>query len=432
MLATRRWFGAQMDTVVTGRNEERLGLTRRDFGKATLAASAAALVLTRAPAFAQDTVLKVGVLLPRSGYLAQPGQACQRGADIAATLLPELGFRVEVLNADTESNPDVARSRAEKLIQDGAQVIVGAFDSGQTTAAAQVCEQRGIPLVVNIAAAPQLTEQGYRTIFRNFPTSPTLVGNGLALMKDLFATTGTTPRSAVFLHANDTFGQANKAALDKLFPTLDMPFPMPEAISYDPKAQDLAVEVAKARATGAELVIVTTHANDAIMIVREMVKQRYEPMAVVSPGSPGMYDEQFYKVLGKYSDYCISNLPWYDPKSPLARKVEKTFKDKFPSDRFEGYAFNVGFTFEAVLIAADAFKRAGTGEPAALLDALRQTNLSEKIMLGGPIQFDAKGQNNAIASACVQNFKLRPTVVLPKENAEAAPVFPMPGWQKRA
>jgi branched-chain amino acid transport system substrate-binding protein len=85
-----------------------------------------------------------------------------------------------------------------------------------------------------------------------------------------------------------------------------------------------------------------------------------------------------------------------------------------------------------VLIAADAFKRAGTGEPAALLDALRQTNLSEKIMLGGPIQFDAKGQNNAIASACVQNFKLRPTVVLPKENAEAAPVFPMPGWQKRA
>ncbi len=64
-----------MDSVVTGRNEERLGLTRRDFGKATLAASAAAAVLTKAPAFAQDTVLKVGVLLPRSGYLAQPGQA---------------------------------------------------------------------------------------------------------------------------------------------------------------------------------------------------------------------------------------------------------------------------------------------------------------------------------------------------------------------
>jgi branched-chain amino acid transport system substrate-binding protein len=75
-----------MDSVVTGRNEERLGLTRRDFGKATLAASAAAAVLTKAPAFAQDTELKVGVLLPRSGYLAQPGQACQRGAEIAATV----------------------------------------------------------------------------------------------------------------------------------------------------------------------------------------------------------------------------------------------------------------------------------------------------------------------------------------------------------
>jgi branched-chain amino acid transport system substrate-binding protein len=408
------------------------GLTRRDFGKATLAAGATAAIMGKAPAFAQDKVLKVGVLLPRSGFLAQPGQACQRGADIAQVLLPQLGFPVEILSADTESNPDVARSRTEKLIQDGAQVIVGAFDSGQTAAAAQVCEQRGVPLVVNIASAPQLTEQGYRTIFRNFPTSSALVGNGLALMKDLFAATGKTPKSAVFLHANDTFGQANKAALDKLFPTLSMPFAAPEAISYDPKAQDLAVEVAKARATGAELVIVTTRANDAIMIVREMVKQRFEPMAVVSPGSPGMYDEQFYKVLGKYSDYCITNLPWYDPKSALAQQVEKTFKEKFPSDRYEGYAFNIGFTFEAILVAADAFKRAGTGDPAVLLDALRQTNLSEKIMFGGPIQFDGKGQNNAIASACVQNFKLRPTVVLPKASAEADPVFPMPGWQKRA
>src|SRR5690242_694097 len=94
---------------------KRHGLTRRDFGKATLAAGAAAAVLGKAPAFAQGNVLKVGVLLPRSGYLAQPGQACQRGADIAQVLLPELGFQVEILNADTESNPDVARSRTEKL-----------------------------------------------------------------------------------------------------------------------------------------------------------------------------------------------------------------------------------------------------------------------------------------------------------------------------
>ena len=50
------------------------------------------------------------------------------------------------MNADTETKVDVARSRAEKLISDGAQLLVGAFDSGQSTAIAQVAEQKGIPL----------------------------------------------------------------------------------------------------------------------------------------------------------------------------------------------------------------------------------------------------------------------------------------------
>lgn len=411
--------------------DRRFTWTRRQFTTAALAAGAVATTGLRAPAFAQAPGLRIGVLLPRSGHLAQAGQACQRGADIAPAVLADLGAKIEIVGADTESSPEVARSRAEKLINDGAHVIIGAFDSGQTAAAAQVCEQRGIPLIINIAAAPQLTEQGYKTVFRNFPTSPTLIGNGLGLMKDLFQAAGATPKTAVFLHANDTFGQANKAALDALFPKLDMPFALVDSISYDPKAQDLSVEVAKAKATGAELVIVTTRANDAIMIVREMVKQRYEPLGIVSPGSPGLYDEQFYKVLGKYADFCITNLPWHDPKSLMAQRAEAAFTKQFPKDRYDGYAFNVGFTLEAILVAADAFRRAGSTDSQALLAALRTTDLKERIMIGGPITFDAKGQNNNIPSACVQNRNLRPTVVLPKVSAEMEPVFPMPGWSKR-
>jgi branched-chain amino acid transport system substrate-binding protein len=407
-------------------------MTRRQFSKAALAASGVAALGGPAPAIlAQTTKLKVGIVLPLSGFLAQPGQSCQRGADIAPTLLSEMGLHVELLSADTESNADVARSRAEKLIDDGCHVLVGAFDSGHTAAVAQVAEQRGVPLVINVAAAPLLTEQGYRTVFRNFPTSPTLVRNGLALMKDLFQATGKTPATAIFMYANDTFGQANKAAVDTLLPPLRMPFKLLESISYDPKAQDLSIEVAKAKASAAELVIVTTRAGDAIMLIREMVKQRYEPMGVISPGSPGFYDEQFYKSLGRYADFAISNLPWVNPRSELARRLESTFRKRFPNDRYECHAFNVGFTFEAVLVAADAAKRAGTTDPKALLEALRRTDLPEHVMIGGPIRFDAKGQNDGIGSVTVQNRNQRPTVVLPKATAELDPVFPVPGWQRR-
>ena len=224
-------------------------ISRRLFNGGVAALGAIGTMKLAAPAIvrAEAAKLKVGVLLPRSGLLAQAGQACQRGADIAPKLLADMGIQIEILSADTESSVDVARARTEKLIQDGANVVVGAFDSGQTIAALQVCEQHGVPLVINVAAAPPITEQGYKTVFRNFPTSGALVKNGLALMKDLFQASGTTPKTAVFLYANDTFGQANKAAIDAILPGLDMPFKLVESISYDPNAQDLEIGRASCR-----------------------------------------------------------------------------------------------------------------------------------------------------------------------------------------
>ena len=59
--------------------------------------------------------------------------------------------------------------------------------------------------------------------------------------------------------------------------------------------------------------------NDAILLRREMVKQRWNPMGIISPGSPGMYEEQYFKTLGKLSEYSISNVPWYNPKAKLTQ-----------------------------------------------------------------------------------------------------------------
>ena len=162
-----------------------------------------------------------------------------------------------------------------------------------------------------------------------------------------------------------------------------------------------------------------------------MVKQRYNPMGVISPGSPGMYEEAFYKTLGKYSDYAISNVPWYDPKAKLTALVDHAFSRKFPNDKLMFNALNVGFTVEAMMIAADAFKRAGSADGTALADALRKTRISERMMLGGPIAFNAKGQNTEIASACIQNRKQMPQVVLPAASAQLPPVFPVPAWSAR-
>ena len=189
----------------------RIHLSRRHLLASAVAGATglAAPGMVRAQGAGGHPPLKVGVLLPRSGFEASIGQDCQRGVDIAPGILKSLNLpELAVMNADTESNVDVARERAEKLINDGAQLLVGAFDSGQTTAIAQVAEQKGIPLVINIAAAPDITEQGYKFVFRNFLTAQMILSSAFENQLELFNLIGAAPKSVVYMHVNDTFGTA--------------------------------------------------------------------------------------------------------------------------------------------------------------------------------------------------------------------------------
>jgi branched-chain amino acid transport system substrate-binding protein len=409
-------------------------MKRRQFNQALAAAGIATGLAPFGIVRAQSLKLKVGVLLPRSGVQALIGQSCQKGADLAPAVLKQvLGVDIEIMNADTESNADTARTRAERLIQEGANVLVGAFDSGHSAAIAQVAEQRGIPHIINIAAAPQITEQGYKFVFRNFPTAIDLTRNGLALIGDIFRATNTAPRSAVFMHVNDTFGQAMQKGVSAILPRLDyLPFKILDTIPYDPAAKDLTVEVSKAKSANADFLLLVCRLNDAIILRREMVKQRWNPMGIISPGSPGLYEEQYHKALGKHAEYAICNTVWYNPKSEMTRVVGAAFKKLFPKDELWFHGTNAGYTYDAIMIAAEAFKRARSTDPKALADAIRQTNIpvANRMSLGGPIRFNPKGQVEGNLSAAIQNLKGKPTVTLPAEYAEAKVVFPEPGYKK--
>ncbi len=372
-------------------------VTRRSFAAG---AGAAGLLAASAPldfARAQGAPLKVGVLLPRSGAQAGIGQDCQRGVELAPPIFKGLGLpELAIMNADTETNVEVARARAEKLINDGAQLLVGAFDSGQTTAIAQVAEQKGIPFVINIAAAPPITEQGYKFVFRNFPTAPMILSDAFTNQKELFDATGAAPKSVVFMHVNDTFGTS-----------------MQQGIS--------------AEATGAEALLMVSRLNDAILITRELVKQRWSPMAVLSMG-PGWYEDQYLKTLGKLSDGPMSFVPWYDPHKKLAQQLEAALAKAYPGINLNT---NHVFTFEALLVAADAYKRARSSEAKALADAIRTTNITDNVSIGPGIQFNDKGQNDKLKNAAIQNRGGKLLTIAPKTASNAKPELPMSPYDRR-
>jgi len=409
------------------RKNRQSGFTRR-----TVAAGLGTTALAATTPFnivrAQGGALKVGVLLPRSGFEAGIGQDCQRGVDITAGILKGSGLpSLEIVNADTESSVDTARSQAEKLIGNGAQLLMGAFDSGQTTAIAQVAEQKGVPFIINIAAAPPITEQGYKFVFRNFPTAPMILRDAFIDQKEVFAAVGSAPKTVVFMHVNDTFGIAMSKGIAAMMPKFDMPYKILDEIAYDPAARDLSVEISKAKATGADALLLVSRLNDAILLTRELIKQRWTPMAVLSMG-PGWYEDQYLKTLGKLADGPMSFAPWYDPNKPMSKKLEAALAKAHPGVNLNT---NHVYTFEALLIAADAYKRAGSADPKALADAIRTTNITDNVSIGPGIQFDAKGQNDKIIGGGLQNRGGKVVTVAPKAAAIAKAEWPLTPYDKR-
>src|SRR5881397_3707948 len=112
-------------------------LARRTFLKATLAG--AAIAGAPRPLSAQAKTFKIGAVHPVTGPLAEPGQACRLGAQMAVEAVNAAGgikskggVKLELMLGDTGSKPENGRVEAERVATQGAQMLVGSFDSGST------------------------------------------------------------------------------------------------------------------------------------------------------------------------------------------------------------------------------------------------------------------------------------------------------------
>jgi len=144
---------------------------------------------------------------------------------------------------------------------------------------------------------------------------------------------------------------------------------------------------------------------------------------------PGWYEDQYLKTLGKLSDGPMSFVPWYDPNKRVSKMLEAALAKAYPGVNLNT---NHVYTFEALLVAADAYKRAGTTDPKALAEAVRTTNISDNSSIGPGIQFNAKGQNDKIIGGAIQNRGGKLVTIAPKSAANAQPEWPMKPYQSRA
>src|SRR6266849_824392 len=130
--------------------------SRRTFLGAAL--GAAAMAAAPSSLRAQTKSFKLGIVHPVTGSLTEPGQACRLGAKMATEAINAAGgiralggTKLELLFGDSQAKPDVARAEAERLIGQGAQMLIGAFDSGSTAAMVPLAQQRRVPFLVDVA-----------------------------------------------------------------------------------------------------------------------------------------------------------------------------------------------------------------------------------------------------------------------------------------
>lgn len=106
--------------------------------------------------------LKIGFLYPETGIFAAPGQYMNEGLTLFLTQhhYTLAGRKIEVITADTQGNPNVAITQAEKLIeQDHVNLLFGPLTAAEGVALLPVINRFHIPTIYPIVSSDNLTQR---------------------------------------------------------------------------------------------------------------------------------------------------------------------------------------------------------------------------------------------------------------------------------
>jgi branched-chain amino acid transport system substrate-binding protein len=390
---------------------------------------------------AQAPTVKIGVIHPVTGPLAEPGQACRVGAQMAAEEINAAGgikalggARFELVLGDTQSKPDVARPEAERLVNAGAQLLVGAFSSGDSAAIVPVAQQRQIPFLIDISAADPITanvaksvkegQQKVQYVYRNFPTGAMFGQRAVQFMGDIFKEAGVAPKRVVLMYANDLFGQVQARSFQAAHRAASPAWDIVEVIPWPEPPTDLSTEVARLKAAKPDIIAPITRPASALLLLPEITRQRVEAMGIIGPGSPGLYEAGQIEKLKSDLEFVMDNVPWPNFKNPRARRVAEEYAKRTGGKTFDT---NSVYSYDTIHLAADVLERARTTKPDAVVDAIKQTRFTGALAVSvGPVVFNEIGDNPNTGTAMIQILGEKPVVVWPKDAAEQAFVFPRP------
>ena len=393
----------------------------------TLLGASAATAVLGLPAIlrAQPAPVKLGILQPVTGALAQDGELGRHGAQLAIDEINASGglqalggAKIEMVFGDARSNPEAATQEVERLQGEGVVAIVGGFASPICLAASQAAARYNLPYVVDVGVSDQIVKRGLSNTFRFAPGFGMVTSVALDNLVKLNADAGNPARTVVLVHEDGLFG----SGLAKLMQT-ELPkrgFEILETIAHPTPARDMSNVALRIRSLNPDLVIPSSYYAEFVLLARTMLQQRIRPKGIYCVLNGAASNYRFVREFPEAAAGVMDCNHWADPRNPKAQALKKQVQDAGKL-----WAYNVPLNYSCVKLVADAISRAGTADRGKIVEALAASAFKDHIMPYGETRF-VNGQNQGAAPVNLQVQDSDIKVIFPNAFADAKPVFPRP------
>lgn len=313
-----------------------------------------------------------------SGAQASFGNDALNGAKLAIEELNAaggvLGHPVKLMVKDTQSRTDETEAVVAELIDtDKAAVLIGEIATDRSLVAAPLAQARGIPMITPASTNEKVTAAG-DGIFRVCYTDAFQAG-----VMAKFARSIDVQKAAILSDASTPYSAGLAESFRKEFSTQGGTIVAEE--SYRTGDKDFAAQLQAIKAQSPEIIFLPSYYAEAALIIQEARKQGIEAPFL---GTDGWDSPEFLKVGGGAVDnsYFCSHFA-----SETSSEAVKRFVGAYAAKFGNPPPPLAALTYDAVMLAADALKRAGGSEPAGVRQALAAT--ADFPGVTGGITFDA-------------------------------------------
>jgi branched-chain amino acid transport system substrate-binding protein len=280
-----------------------------------------------------------------------------------------LGKPLELIFADTEGLPERGAAAAERLItENGVVAITGEYHSAVGLAELEVCHEYGIPCLFSETWSDGITESGYMEVFRIAPASSM---NSRATA-EWFAAVGV--ENVVSIVENTDYGIGQDEADQGFYEELGIN--SQEVFFVELGTEDFLPILTRIQALSPvpDAIRVAVTGETSFNLEQQMAELGIAPSEdTIGTANQVAIQPEFWESVpnGTYYVFSLVGLPpslYNDTTTHVAEAYRAQFDSDPPSYALEAY--------DSIWILADAIERAGTTEPAALIDALEDTDIT--------------------------------------------------------